>query len=167
MRDLRMIGVKSYHVLYPVSGSEKVLQDWDWWGPLLLCLALSIKLSLGTSTTDEGIFARILMRGSFVFAATFFIIWFGAAVVTLNGQLLGGNLSFFQSVCVLGYCLFPLVAAGFLNLILIFNFLKIIITGVAYCWSMQGFKFRCLCSDQFFARFKFRGKEGISCVNLK
>ena len=30
-------------------------------------------------------------------------------IVTLNTKLLGGNISFFQSVCVLGYCLLPLV----------------------------------------------------------
>ena len=42
-------------------------------------------------------------QASLVFAAVFFIVWFGAGVVTLNAQLLGGNISFFQSVCVLGY----------------------------------------------------------------
>jgi hypothetical protein len=32
--------------------------------------------------------------------------------VTLNAYLLGGNISFFQSLCVLGYCMFPLVLAA-------------------------------------------------------
>ena len=44
----------------------------------------------------------------------FVIVWCGAAVVTVNAQLLGGTLSFFQSVCVLGYCVFPLNLAAVL-----------------------------------------------------
>ncbi len=47
-------------------------------------------------------------QSSLVFATVFFLVWVGAAVVTLNAQLLGGTLSFFQTVCVLGYCIFPL-----------------------------------------------------------
>ena len=42
------------------------------------------------------------------FAEVFVIVWIGAIIVTLNIKLLGGNISFFQSVCVLGYCLLPL-----------------------------------------------------------
>ena len=42
------------------------------------------------------------------FAEVFVIVWLGAMIVTLNTKLLGGNISFFQSVCVLGYCLLPL-----------------------------------------------------------
>merc|ERR1719283_506504 len=43
------------------------------------------------------------------FAEVFVIVWVGAMIVTLNTKLLGGSISFFQSVCVLGYCLLPLV----------------------------------------------------------
>ncbi|GFN98276.1 protein yipf [Plakobranchus ocellatus] len=42
------------------------------------------------------------------FAEVFVIYWLGASVVTINIKLLGGNISFFQSVCVLGYCVCPL-----------------------------------------------------------
>lgn len=100
-------------------------------GPLLICLLLSVRLSLAADVN----------QGPIVFSATFFIVWlitnntrFGAAVVTLNGQLLGGRISFPQSVCALGYCTFPLLSAAFLNLILPF-FIKIIVTGIAYAWS--------------------------------
>ena len=74
----------------------------DLWGPLLICLLLSCILSL-TAPGDEG---------SLVFAAVFVIVWFGAALVTLNAQLLGGTISFFQSICILGYCVFPLTLSG-------------------------------------------------------
>lgn len=51
----------------------------DLWGPLIVCLLLSCILSI-TAPGDSG---------SFVFAAVFVIVWTGAAIVTLNAQLLG------------------------------------------------------------------------------
>ena len=65
---------------------------------------LSIFLSLGA---PDG-------QSSLVFGAVFCIVWVGAFFVALNAQLLGGNISFFQSVCVMGYCLFPLNIASVL-----------------------------------------------------
>jgi len=47
-----------------------------------------------------------------VFAGVFVIVWLGSGVVTINAQLLGGNISFLQSVCVLGYCIAPLALAS-------------------------------------------------------
>jgi protein YIPF6 len=57
---------------------------------------------------------------SLVFAAVFVIVWCGAAMVTINAQLLGGSISFFQSVCILGYCVFPLTLAAILCVVLSF-----------------------------------------------
>ena len=74
----------------------------DLWGPLLVCLILSTILSI-TAPGDTG---------TLVFAAVFVIVWVGAAIVTLNAQLLGGTISFFQSVCILGYCVFPLTLSA-------------------------------------------------------
>ncbi len=36
----------------------------------------------------------------------------GATILTVNANLLGGNIGFFQSMCLLGYCLFPLDIAA-------------------------------------------------------
>lgn len=36
----------------------------------------------------------------------------GAVILTVNIILLGGTIVFFQSLCLLGYCLFPLVVAA-------------------------------------------------------
>lgn len=36
----------------------------------------------------------------------------GAIVLTVNIVLLGGTIVFFQSLCLLGYCLFPLDVAA-------------------------------------------------------
>lgn len=70
----------------------------------------------------------------------FIIMWGGAIVVTINSKLLGGNVSFFQCVCVLGYCIFPINLSAILALIfkllgLNSLILKIIITGLAIAWS--------------------------------
>ncbi|KAK5886991.1 hypothetical protein CesoFtcFv8_017968 [Champsocephalus esox] len=37
LRDLRAVGSKFIHVLYP-KRSSVLLRDWDLWGPLLLCV---------------------------------------------------------------------------------------------------------------------------------
>merc|ERR1712176_181788 len=39
----------------------------------------------------------------------FLIVFLGSLTVTLNTKLLGGTVSILQSICVLGYCLGPLV----------------------------------------------------------
>jgi transcription antitermination factor NusG len=41
MRDLSNIWNKVKQVLDPRSSDKNLLKDWDWWGPLLLCLVLS------------------------------------------------------------------------------------------------------------------------------
>ena len=80
------------------------LKDWDLWGPLVLCLALSVLLSLKAPPK----------QASLVFAAVFCSYWAGGSVVTVNAQLLGATMSFFQSLCVMGYSMFPLVIAAFI-----------------------------------------------------
>ncbi len=57
---------------------------------------------------------------SLVFAAVFVIVWAGAGAVSINAQLLGGQISVLQSVCILGYCVFPLTLAALGCLIMSF-----------------------------------------------
>ena len=110
----------------------KSLKHWDLWGPLLVCLFLSILLSINSPASQSAL----------VFSSVFFLFFVGASVVTLNAQLLGGGISFFQSVCVLGYCVFPLSLASLtinilswcgIELILV----NIIITGVTFVWATK------------------------------
>ncbi|KAA0198131.1 Protein YIPF [Fasciolopsis buskii] len=54
------------------------------------------------------------------FAQVFVIFWLGAALVTLNSKLLGGAVSFLQTVCVLGYCILPLVISLIVCRLLVF-----------------------------------------------
>lgn len=163
MRDVRAVGSKLKVVLAPldrnvysyvqgssygaVSQSEENLQlsdqekeilsrlkDWDLWGPLIVCLGLAVLLS----------FKAPVGQASLVFAAVFTAVWFGATVVTINAQLLGGTISFFQSVCVLGYCVFPMMVAAALVDVLhiaplgfISTILELVVLCVAFLWSTR------------------------------
>jgi len=85
MRDLRRVARKLRAVLLPMTAEAdtlRELRDWDLWGPLLLCLVLSVITSSGAPDGQK----------SLVFASVFVIVWVGAAVVTLNAQLLGGKM---------------------------------------------------------------------------
>lgn len=53
----------------------------DLWGPLVICILLATLLSV-SSPADQA---------ATVFCAVFGIVWVGAAVVTLNAQLLEGE----------------------------------------------------------------------------
>eukprot|EP00331_Platyophrya_macrostoma_P009039 CAMPEP_0176420526 /NCGR_PEP_ID=MMETSP0127-20121128/8653_1 /TAXON_ID=938130 /ORGANISM="Platyophrya macrostoma, Strain WH" /LENGTH=220 /DNA_ID=CAMNT_0017801127 /DNA_START=34 /DNA_END=694 /DNA_ORIENTATION=+ len=130
-RDLGMIAYKLKYVMMPKAREEgaKELRNWDLWGPLLICLLLATLLSL-----------RAKDKAQVIFGTIFVIIWIGACILTLNTKLLGGKISFFQSVCVLGYCVFPIsVAALVLSIIHAFISVPIIISlilsGMAFVWS--------------------------------
>lgn len=118
----------------------------------LSCLVIvnfSIKesiLSLGVETHGKS------------FGILFLIMWGGSFVVTINTKLLGGHISFFQCVCVLGYCVFPIVlaAAGIYVLkIFTINFLliKLAIAGTAIVWSTL-------------SKFLFKKKGSLSFMNV-
>ncbi|KAL1460819.1 hypothetical protein WDU94_012762 [Cyamophila willieti] len=134
MRDLTAVGVKFKHVLQPQEKSS-LLKEWDLWGPLLLCTFMGIVLQ-GDSED------RLDHDGGPQFAEVFVIVWIGSAVVTLNSKLLGGNISFFQSVCVLGYCLLPLTMSLVLCRVILFAqqtnflfFLRFVITMLGFGWA--------------------------------
>ncbi|ETI50656.1 hypothetical protein, variant 6 [Phytophthora nicotianae P10297] len=144
----------------PSNTSEetlKALRDWDLWGPLLLCLTLSIMLSVTAPAAQSAM----------VFTGVFVVIWVGAAIVTINAQLLGSSMyvfriifpffvilvlrgmlmllpsrSFFQSVCVLGYCVFPLNIATLVcmlaKVVVSHILLRMIIVSVGFLWSTRG-----------------------------
>jgi hypothetical protein len=108
------------------------LKDWDLWGPLIVCLFLAVTLSF---KAPNG-------QASLVFAAVFCAVWVGGAVVTINAQLLGGSISFFQSLCVLGYCIFPMALAAFaigcLKIIIsTWLWLDFIFVAVGFLWSTR------------------------------
>jgi protein YIPF6 len=77
-----------------------------------------------------------------MFAAVFTIVWVGAVVVTLNTLLLGGNVSFFQCVCIMGYSIAPLNIAVIINFFLSlvgldYFIVKFALIAVAFGWSLM------------------------------
>lgn len=135
-RDLKQVWEKLQVVLLPLGNDRhnsvlERLRDWDLWGPLLVCLFLSCLLSISAPAETA----------SLVFAAVFVIVWFGAATVTINAQLLGGTISFFQSVCILGYCVFPLALSALANVIMSFIFdsvfIRLAFVIVGFIWSTR------------------------------
>ncbi|KAL1981171.1 hypothetical protein VTN96DRAFT_3018 [Rasamsonia emersonii] len=108
------------------GGMSEGLRDWDLWGPLIFCLLLSMFLSMRAHEDQS----------SLVFSGVFTIVWIGEAVVTLQIKLLGGNISFFQSVCIIGYTLFPLVIAALLSALGLPMIARIPVYIVLVAWSL-------------------------------
>lgn len=59
----------------------------------------------------------------------------GAVVLTVNIVLLGGNIGFFQSMCLLGYCLFPMDVAALISVIVHNAIVRYIVVAIALGWS--------------------------------
>jgi protein YIPF6 len=136
MRDMKQVAEKLKVVLLPLGHNNESsviekLREWDLWGPLLVCLLLSSTLGL-TAPSEVA---------SAVFAAVFVIVWAGAAAVTINAQLLGGTISFFQSVCILGYCVFPLTLSAIVCTVFSWMFssilIKLLVVGAGFVWSTR------------------------------
>ncbi|KND86859.1 Protein YIP4, partial [Tolypocladium ophioglossoides CBS 100239] len=108
------------------SNMSPGLRDWDLWGPLIFCLLLSLLLSF-TARADQK---------DAVFSGVFAMIWLGEAVVTLQIKLLGGNISFAQSVCIIGYTLFPLVLAAMMSALKLHWVARIPVYLVLITWSL-------------------------------
>jgi len=134
-RDLSAVGTKFAAVLWPQE-KKSLLREWDLWGPLILCTIMATILQgHGDEDGDSH-------DGGPQFAEVFVIVWVGAMIVTLNTKLLGGSISFFQSVCVLGYCLLPLVLSLILcRVVLLANqntalvIVRLIIVLAGFVWS--------------------------------
>jgi len=125
LRDLRAIYNKVVQVLRPTS-QNAVLRDWDLWGPLLFTITLAILLSLDAPPAQS----------LTVFTGVFVIVSVGSVVVTLNCKLLGGKVSFLQSLCVLGYCLFPLDIAALVATFVRILWVRIPVCIVCFAWSV-------------------------------
>jgi hypothetical protein len=137
LRDVKAVGIKFAHVLFPKE-KKTLLKEWDLWGPLMLCTFMA-RILQGSSTAGNS------NDGGPEFAEVFVIVWIGSMVVTLNSKLLGGNISFFQSICVLGYCLLPTTIALIVcRVILLFEqtnllfFLRFTVSMVGFAWATYG-----------------------------
>uniref|UniRef100_A0ACD5T981 Uncharacterized protein n=1 Tax=Avena sativa TaxID=4498 RepID=A0ACD5T981_AVESA len=126
-RDLTRIVSNLKLVVFPNPFREdpgKALRDWDLWGPFFFIVFLGLTLSWSAS-----------VRKSEVFAVAFAVLAAGAVILTLNVLLLGGQIIFFQSLSLLGYCLFPLDVGALICLMKDNDILKIVVVAVTLAWS--------------------------------
>ncbi|KCV72450.1 hypothetical protein H696_00042 [Fonticula alba] len=86
------------------------------------------------ATLDEPVSVTI-QQAAVVFTIVFVIVWIGAGIVTLNAKLLGGNVSFFQTVCVLGYCLLPLDISALVCMFVSIVPVRLAVASVCTAWS--------------------------------
>ncbi|KAG6495235.1 hypothetical protein ZIOFF_043029 [Zingiber officinale] len=70
-----------------------------------------------------------------VFAIAFAVLAAGAVILTLNVLLPGGQIIFFQSLSLLGYCLFPLDIGALICLLKNNVMIKMIVVSVTLAWS--------------------------------
>ncbi|XP_018820852.2 protein YIPF6 homolog [Juglans regia] len=126
-RDLSRIVSNLKLVVFPNPYREdpgKALRDWDLWGPFFFIVFLGLALSWSAS-----------VKKSEVFAVAFALLAAGAVILTLNVLLLGGHIIFFQSLSLLGYCLFPLDVGALVCLLKDNVILKVIVVSVSLAWS--------------------------------
>ncbi|XP_049833444.1 protein YIPF6 isoform X2 [Schistocerca gregaria] len=86
LRDLKAVGIKFFHVLYPKE-KKSLLKEWDLWGPLLLCTFMAMILQGSSEVANDS------KDGGPEFAEVFVIVWIGSMIVTVNSKLLGGNMN--------------------------------------------------------------------------
>jgi hypothetical protein len=126
-RDLSRIVSNLKLVVFPNPFREdpgKALRDWDLWGPFFFIVFLGLTLSWSAS-----------VKKSEVFAVAFALLAAGAIILTLNVLLLGGHIIFFQSLSLLGYCLFPLDVGALVCMLKDSVIVKIVVVSVTLAWS--------------------------------
>ena len=130
-RDAGAVAGNVRAVVVPFGGeyrrekSQAVLRNWDLWGPLVFTLVLALTLTAGSAKE----------KASATFTIVFSVLSLGALVLTANVILLGGNIGFFQALCLIGYCLFPLDVAALVCLAVPVTFVRMIITLAAVIWA--------------------------------
>jgi hypothetical protein len=155
LRDLRAVGVKFYHVLYPRE-KQSLLKEWDLWGPLVLCTFMAMVLQGSADVADNS------NDGGPEFAEVFVIVWIGSMIVTLNSKLLGGNISFFQSVCVLGYCLLPTTIALIVCRIILLMKQSLLLFVIRFIVTMVGFGWATFASMVFLGDSQPPGRKALA-----
>lgn len=126
-RDAVTIGRNLRSVLVPAGwdfdSGGAALQNWDLWGPLIFMLGLAITLSVGEREPSD------------VFALVFTEVAVGSMVLTANVVLLGGSIVFFQSLCLMGYCLFPICLAAVVCVFVRLMWVRTIVLVAALAWA--------------------------------
>ena len=149
-RDLIRIYKNLVMVVFPIedrSQQSAALRNWDLWGPMMFTLGLAIPLSIGAAKPSSTFSVCIYMYARYkqcflhmivntmMLQLVFGLLSIGALVLTVNVVLLGGTIGFFQSLCLLGYCLFPLNVAAILFLFVRNPIVRWIVMPLAVMWA--------------------------------
>ncbi|KAF8054988.1 nol10 [Scenedesmus sp. PABB004] len=164
-RDVLTIGRNLRSVLIPVNwdfqNHQAALHNWDLWGPLVrrrrapqvrrppraaaVRAAAPRRPPAGAAAARDA--AQIFMLGlaitlsvgeqkpSDVFALVFTEVALGACVLTVNVILLGGSIVFFQSLCLIGYCLFPIVIAAIVCVLVKMAWVRTLVLVACLGWA--------------------------------
>ena len=130
-RDAGLVAGNVRAVVLPFGGAARrgecqaVLRNWDLWGPLVFTLVLALTLTAGSAKE----------KAAATFSIVFSVLSVGALVLTANVILLGGSIGFFQALCLIGYCLFPLDIAALVCLAVPLTAVRMIITLAAVVWA--------------------------------
>eukprot|EP00899_Mesostigma_viride_P026344 jgi/Mesvir1/6895/Mv09056-RA.1 len=133
-RDVNRVISNLKQVVFQMKQADNpraAVRDWDLWGPAFFVLFLATTLSISAGQDNAKVF-------SVVFAS----VSVGAVVLTLNVLLLGGNINFFQSLSLLGYCVFPMDVAMLFGLLLTRKWMRIILSTYAVVHA-------CVCAYPF------------------
>ena len=105
MKDLKSVVIKTRYAILPFSLKEKedALRDWDLWGPLIFCMAMSTFISMSSSAVNDD---------DSVFGTVYLTLFGGAALIGINTYLVSDVSSIFLMMSIIGYCLFPFVVAS-------------------------------------------------------
>ncbi|CAM6104808.1 unnamed protein product [Calypogeia fissa] len=79
--------------------------------------------------------AEVTSQRCLPFAVVFAVLSAEAVVLTLNVQLLGGSIIFFQRLSLLGYCLFPLEIGVVVCLLKSSKWFRTVVVLVTLIWS--------------------------------
>eukprot|EP01026_Neomeris_dumetosa_P034175 TRINITY_DN2748_c0_g1_i1.p2 TRINITY_DN2748_c0_g1~~TRINITY_DN2748_c0_g1_i1.p2 ORF type:complete len:249 (+),score=29.06 TRINITY_DN2748_c0_g1_i1:209-955(+) len=127
MHNLLMVVFPFRHGFRSEKGREDqqtALRNWDLWGPLIFTLVLAITLS-----SEEG------KNRELRFSLVFVTVALGAVILTINISLIGGQIVFFQALCLLGYCLFPLNVVAILVVFASNNVITVLAPIIGFAWS--------------------------------
>ncbi|CAG0913462.1 unnamed protein product [Notodromas monacha] len=156
MRDVHAVGQRFKHV-FRVDDKKFLVKDWDLWGPLILCTIMAILLEGQDVVVQERKY-----DGGPEFAEVFLLVWGGALVVTVNSHFLGGKLSYFQSVCIIGYCLLPLSISLLLCRIVLFFKQSTFTFFLRLLSTMTGLTYAVYASYEFMGSSLAKGKKALA-----
>ncbi|SOV16104.1 conserved Plasmodium membrane protein, unknown function [Plasmodium gaboni] len=125
IRDAKSIYKKILYVCFHQYDDENTIKKWDLWGSFIVYITLSICIFLDNEIVDK--------KNTFGYFFVFFFI--GHILVSLNLSLLHINISFFQSLCIISYSLFPLILSSFLNLFISTHVIRLLFCLLSIVWS--------------------------------